>query len=188
MVGMEIAKIGSLIYTVRGRRVMLDSNLAVLYGIETGDLNKAVNRNRGRFPNDFMFQLTKAALENLRFQNGISSWGGRRYIPDRRSFIDRAQCGLNLLLARAHLPGDTVDQCLPAQSPTSEAPCLIHAFPLAHGLPDEISNERRFFWRRHYSYLAFLGAAAGIGALSGAEAAVVTGHIIRWPCPQWPIP
>ena len=60
---------------------MLDSDLAALYGVETGNLNKAVNRNRGRFPADFMFQLTEEEAEILRFQIGISSWGGRRYLP-----------------------------------------------------------------------------------------------------------
>jgi hypothetical protein len=81
MGSMDIAKIDGMIYTVRGHRVMVDSDLAVLYGVETGNLNKAVNRNRSRFPNDFMFQMTKAEFENLRFQFGISSWGGRRYMP-----------------------------------------------------------------------------------------------------------
>ena len=78
---MEIENIDGLIYLVRGQRVMIDSDLAVLYGIETGNLNKAVSRNRGRFPEDFMFRLTREEAENLRFQIGISRWGGRRYLP-----------------------------------------------------------------------------------------------------------
>jgi hypothetical protein len=77
----DIQNIDGLIYTIRGKRVMIDSDLAVLYGIETGNLNKAVNRNRSRFPEDFMFRLTPAEAENLRFQIGISRWGGRRYLP-----------------------------------------------------------------------------------------------------------
>lgn len=58
-------------------------NLAALYGVTTGNLNKAVRRNLDRFPSDFMFQLTPEEAENLRFQNGISSsgYGGRRYLP-----------------------------------------------------------------------------------------------------------
>ena len=69
------------IYIVRGVKVMLDSDLAELYQIETFNLNKAVKRNLNRFPVDFMFKLTKKEADNLRFQNGISSYGGRRYLP-----------------------------------------------------------------------------------------------------------
>lgn len=78
----EVIQIRNLIYTIRGHRVMLDSDLAMLYGVETYNLNKAVKRNIQRFPDDFMFQLTKEEWENLTFQNGISSGhGGRRFLP-----------------------------------------------------------------------------------------------------------
>lgn len=60
---------------------MLDSDLAELYEIDTGNLNKAVKRNRMRFPEDFCFQLTDHEYENLIFQNGISRWGGTRKLP-----------------------------------------------------------------------------------------------------------
>ena len=60
---------------------MFDNDLAVLYGVTTGNLNKAVVRNSERFPEDFMFQITADELKNLKFQNGISSWGGRRSLP-----------------------------------------------------------------------------------------------------------
>ena len=60
---------------------MLDNDLAKLYQVETRDLNKAVFRNIKRFPLDFMFELTKDEFENLKFQNGTSSWGGRRKLP-----------------------------------------------------------------------------------------------------------
>ena len=60
---------------------MLDLDLAALYGVKTKELNKAVKRNRDRFPDDFMFQLTAVEMENLRSQIGTSSWGGRRYRP-----------------------------------------------------------------------------------------------------------
>lgn len=69
------------IYLVRGYKVMLDKDLAELYGVLTGNLNKAVKRNIERFPNDFMFQLTNDEYKNLIFQNGISSWGGSRKMP-----------------------------------------------------------------------------------------------------------
>ena len=58
---------------------MLDKDLAELYEVETKMLNRAVKRNRDRFPGDFMFQLTAEEVDNLRYQNGTSSWGGRRY-------------------------------------------------------------------------------------------------------------
>jgi hypothetical protein len=72
------ASIKSKIYTIRGLQVMLDSDLAELYEVLTGNLNKAVKRNIERFPPDFMFQLTEEETENLKFQFGISSWGGVR--------------------------------------------------------------------------------------------------------------
>ena len=71
------------IMLVHGQKVMLDSDLAVLYGVTTFNLNKAVKRNLDRFPDDFMFQLTRQEVANLIFQNGISNKGrgGRRYSP-----------------------------------------------------------------------------------------------------------
>ncbi|MDP3464597.1 MAG: ORF6N domain-containing protein, partial [Sulfuricurvum sp.] len=61
------------IYTIRGLQVMLDSDLAELFEVETKNLNRAVNRNSDRFPQNFMFQLTEDEYQNLRFQNGTSS-------------------------------------------------------------------------------------------------------------------
>ncbi|HLE40773.1 MAG TPA: ORF6N domain-containing protein [Nitrospirota bacterium] len=69
---------------IRGKKVMLDRDLAVLYAVETFNLNKAVKRNIDRFPSDFMFQITKDEVECLIFQFGISKTsgrGGRRYLP-----------------------------------------------------------------------------------------------------------
>jgi hypothetical protein len=79
----ELMSIEAMIYVIRGHRVMLDSDLAKLYGTETGALNRQVKRNINRFPADFMVQLTENELENLRCQIGISSsqYGGRRYLP-----------------------------------------------------------------------------------------------------------
>lgn len=78
-----LTQIQNLIYEIRGTKVMLDSDLAKLYGVETFNLNKAVKRNLYRFPNDFMFQLTKEEYDALIFQNGISKKGrgGRRFLP-----------------------------------------------------------------------------------------------------------
>lgn len=69
------------IYLVRGQKVMLDKDLAELYGVTTGNLNKAVKRNLVRFPDDFMFQLTEKEFKDMIFQNGTSSWGGTRKRP-----------------------------------------------------------------------------------------------------------
>ena len=73
--------IESKIFLIRGRKVMLDKDLAALYGVETKALNRAFKRNIDRFPEDFAFQLTKDEFENLRFHFGASSWGGQRYLP-----------------------------------------------------------------------------------------------------------
>ena len=74
--------IESRIYLLRGQKVMFDYDLAQLYGVTTSNLNKAVRRNLDRFPEDFMFQLTKAEVDGLIFQFGISKGrGGRRFFP-----------------------------------------------------------------------------------------------------------
>lgn len=69
------------IYVIRQQKVMLDRDLALLYGVETKALKRQVRRNIGRFPDDFMFELTTEELSNLRSQIGTSSWGGIRYVP-----------------------------------------------------------------------------------------------------------
>jgi hypothetical protein len=70
------------IYFIRGHRVMLDNHLAELYGVSTGNLNKAIARNRDRFPNDFMFQLSPKEYESLRSQSGILKRGQHsKYLP-----------------------------------------------------------------------------------------------------------
>ena len=61
------------IFVIRGERVMLDSDLAAVYGVSTKRFNEQVKRNTGRFPNDFMFQLTDDEYESLRFQTGMSN-------------------------------------------------------------------------------------------------------------------
>ncbi len=69
------------ILVIRGQRVMLDADLAELYEVETRVLNQAVKRNPGRFPADFVFQLTPEEFDNLKSQTVMSSWGGRRTPP-----------------------------------------------------------------------------------------------------------
>ncbi len=69
------------IYLIREKKVMLDNELSELYEVRTKELNKAVKRHLDRFPNDFMFQLSKEEAKILRFQIGTSRWGGSRYLP-----------------------------------------------------------------------------------------------------------
>jgi phage regulator Rha-like protein len=69
------------IFLIRSQKVMIDSDLADLYQVTTGNLNLAVRRNLDRFPEDFMFQLSEKEFENLRLHSATSSWGGRRYLP-----------------------------------------------------------------------------------------------------------
>ena len=82
----DILNIKNLIYTIRGQKVMLDSDLAMLYEVETKNLNRAVKRNIKRFPSNFMFQLTSEEYNILRCQIGTSNEkvetrGGRQYLP-----------------------------------------------------------------------------------------------------------
>ncbi len=84
MSDVSLSKIENMIYLVRNQKVMLDSDLAELYGVETKNLNKSVQRNISRFPEDFMFKLDSNDLEVLRFQIGtakpVSLWK-KRYLP-----------------------------------------------------------------------------------------------------------
>ena len=85
----QLELIQSKIYEIRGQKVMLDKDLAELYQVTTGNLNKAVKRNMKRFPPDFMFQLTTEEWEALRFQNGIIKKGRgehTKYLRDNESF------------------------------------------------------------------------------------------------------
>jgi len=81
----KLTQIQNMIYEIRGQKVMLDSDLSALYGIELKVMNQAVKRNSKRFPSDFMFQLTDAEWDSLRSQfvtSKISQGrGGRRYAP-----------------------------------------------------------------------------------------------------------
>ncbi len=94
MVGIAVPmeRIQKAIYLIRGQRIMLDADLALLYGVSVGRLNEAVRRNTQRFPDDFMFQITKDEFRELKIQIGrlnlksqiaisSSGWGGRRHAP-----------------------------------------------------------------------------------------------------------
>ena len=76
-----VSLVTSKIYVIRGRKIMLDRDLAELYEVETRVLNQAVSRNMERFPEEFMFQLTSEEFEILKSQIVTSSWGGTRKMP-----------------------------------------------------------------------------------------------------------
>ena len=76
-----IETIESKILLIRDQKVLVDKDLASLYGVATKALNQAVTRNISRFPSDFMFQLSDMEFKNLKFQFGTSSWGGTRKKP-----------------------------------------------------------------------------------------------------------
>jgi hypothetical protein len=82
-----VERIASRIYRIRGENVMLDADLAELYGVPTKRLNEQVTRNLERFPPDFLFELTAEEFDDLRSQIATSSWGGRRYLP--RAFTEQ---------------------------------------------------------------------------------------------------
>ena len=76
-----VERISSKIFLIRKEKVLLDKDLAELYGVQTKHLIQAIKRNIDRFPEDFMFQLSKEEFANLKSQIVTSSWGGRRYLP-----------------------------------------------------------------------------------------------------------
>jgi hypothetical protein len=78
---MPIERITNRIYLIRSTKIMLDKDLAELYGVETKALKQSVRRNIDRFPEDFMFELTNQEFRCLRSQSVTSSWGGTRYKP-----------------------------------------------------------------------------------------------------------
>jgi hypothetical protein len=80
-VSVSIEKIAGKIYFIRNQNVMLDRDLAELYGVQTKALKQAVRRNLKRFPSGFMFEISQKEFKNLRSQIVTSSWGGARYMP-----------------------------------------------------------------------------------------------------------
>jgi len=92
-----VERIAQAIHVVRGERVLLDEDLAELYGVETKALNRAVGRNAERFPPDFAFRLTREEWDHLKCQSGTSSqWGGRRKLP--RAFTEQGVAMLSGVL------------------------------------------------------------------------------------------
>lgn len=91
-----VERIERAILLIRGQKVLLDKDLAMLYQVSTSNLNKAVSRNFDRFPKDFMFQLTEEEFKNLKFHFGTSSWGGTRKLP--RAFAEQGVAMLSSVL------------------------------------------------------------------------------------------
>ncbi|MBX7259651.1 MAG: ORF6N domain-containing protein [Candidatus Hydrogenedentes bacterium] len=89
-------RIERLILLIQNQKVILDKDLAALYGVTTGNLNKAVDRNIDRFPSDFMVRLTPEDFTNLKFHFGSSSWGGTRKLP--RAFTEQGVAMLSSVL------------------------------------------------------------------------------------------
>jgi len=94
-----VERIERVILVLRGHKVILDKDFAALYGVTTGNPNKAVAQNIDRFPDDFMFQLSPEKMENLIFHSGTSSWGGTRKPP--RAFTEQ---GVAMLSSVLHSP------------------------------------------------------------------------------------
>jgi ORF6N domain len=93
MSAVTIPGIEKMIYVIRGQKVMLDSDLATLYEVETRTFNQAVKRNLDRFPDDFMFQITEEEYEALKNLSGSEvTYGGRRYLP-----MVFTECGVAML-------------------------------------------------------------------------------------------
>ena len=102
VVGPVAATIAGRIHLIRGERVLLDADLAGLYGVTTSNLNKAVQRNADRFPNDFMFQLGPDEAKSLIFQSGISKRVGRG--GNRRLSYAFTEHGVAMLSSVLHSP------------------------------------------------------------------------------------
>jgi phage regulator Rha-like protein len=137
---MKIAKIYRLIQDIRGQRVILDKDLAVLYGVSTKNLNKAVSRNAERFPADFMLTLTPEEHQILRFQIGTLGWGTYSKYPPRAftqegvamlSGVLRSPCAVkvNIEIVRAFVrlrQALAADIGMPARMKNAEAAIAEH--------------------------------------------------------------
>ena len=121
----DIQIIQQKIHEIRGQRVILDFDLAELYQVTTGNLNKAVKRNIRRFPPDFMFQLTKDEFEevkaNLIFHFGISRWGGTRKLP--HAFTEQGVAMLSGILNSTI----AIDMNIAIMRPRPSSECLFCA-------------------------------------------------------------
>jgi hypothetical protein len=106
---MPVRRIEQAILVIHGRRVMLSTDLAALYGVPVYRLNEQVKRNRGRFPEDFMFQLSPGEWSHLKSQIAISSWGGVRHAP--YAFTERGVAMLSSVLRSKRAVQVTTANC-----------------------------------------------------------------------------
>lgn len=139
-----LERIEQVILLVRGHKVMLDADLAALYGVETKALTRAMKRNIGRFPPDFMFQLTKEEFDDLRRQSGTSSsWGGRRYPP--YAFTEQGVAMLSGVLQSQRAVQVNIQIMETSSSPGSWMGAEL--FPFWKQLPRMARSSRRAFGR-----------------------------------------
>jgi len=135
------------IFLIRGKKVMIDEDLSELYGVETKRLNEQVKRNLSRFPDDFMFQLSKEEFTNLKSQIATTSWGGRRTPP--YSFTEHGVLMLSSVLnsERAIQDGTWPDIHRAMPYRTSNSPCPVCWASLAQNLRDmEMPLPERTVW------------------------------------------
>lgn len=168
-------QIESRILFLREQRVMLDTDLATLYGVETRSLVQAVKRNLGRFPVDFMFQLTSEEWSGLRSQFVISSrHGGRRYAP--YAFTEQGVAMLSSVLGSAHAIAINIE--------------IMRTFVKVRGMAatqqelaklDELLAGRQLAERTSFDR-AFIGSNDGFGVLKALQ--VSSGSAAAWPWPQ----
>jgi len=172
------AKVDSAIITIRGYKVLLDADLAPLYGVSVKALNQAVKRNLLRFPVDFMFELTVEEVQSLRSQIVTSSsWGGRRYLP--RAFTEQ---GVAMLSQRAPQRTSRAGQrrdhaCF--RTPTPAAPTERGSIPQAQRTRKEIRRSIPRRLRRDPGVDGPAGEATATHRVPRRQAERVTTHDAR---------
>ena len=122
---MTIDNICNRVYIIRGQQVMLDYDLAEIYGYEVKRLNEQVKRNITRFPEDFMFQLTTEEDEILKSQIATSSWGGKRKLPSLR-MKPNADCHDRLIVLDYGLPTEQAYHCGASSKDAGKKLCAIN--------------------------------------------------------------
>lgn len=132
----DLIEIKNMIYVIRGQKVMIDSDLAMLYGVETKNLNKAVKRNIERFPDNFMFQLTKDEWNNLRFQFGTFKNDIRKFLP--YAFTEQGVAMLSSVLKSK--------QAIQINIQIMNTFVKLRSFALEHNdLQEQINELRKYF-------------------------------------------
>ena len=176
----DVDSIRSQILTIRGVQVMLDRDLALLYGVSTGALNQAVKRNQNRFPERFMFQLSKVEVENLKSQTVIASWGGARSHP--YAFTEQGIAMLSSVLRSE----TAVLVSIRIMDAFVEMRKAIASGELALDFKQKKMLNLRRLWRKGTSYVVQIVevlAVCGIGRLvRGGSVAVACGGEERHAC------